>query len=157
MSPEDLATVERSWAELRDRRDDLVEQLTHRYETIYETIHETIDETSHGTIDETSMMSNVRASWLVDAVAELVGLLSAPSRLGERARTLATTWPDSANAPSFRMDGRAWMDAAGATSSSWTERTERAWLHAWLLLSDVLAAEALSPFSDSSVGPASEP
>jgi hypothetical protein len=40
------------------------------------------------------------------------------------------------------------MGAARACLPTWTDRTEVAWCQAWLLLSDVLAAEALSPFSD---------
>ena len=39
------------------------------------------------------------------------------------------------------------MDASRAACPTWTDRTERAWRQAWLLLSDVLAAESLSPFA----------
>lgn len=131
MSPEDLGAVERSWAELGGRRAALVGRLTDWF----------------ATVEESSIDPAVRAAWLVDAVAELVGLLTAPSRLADRARVLATTWPDDCSSPTFGAEGRAWMNAAAAVSRAWTDRVERAWLHAWLLLSEVLAAESLSPFA----------
>jgi hypothetical protein len=89
-----------------------------------------------------------RAGWLLSAVEDLVGLLPAPSRLAARARELGDTWPDPLNAPSFGVEGIAWMQAADDCLPTWTARTEAAWRQAWLLLSEVLAAETLSPFSD---------
>lgn len=131
MSPEDVAVVGRSWAELRLRRDDLVDQLTASFRAVVP-----------------ADAAHARARWLTDAVTELVGLLAAPSQLGLRARRLAEAWPDPCSAPSFRIDGQAWMCAAREVSPAWTVRAERAWRQAWLLLSDVLAEESLSPFAD---------
>jgi hypothetical protein len=82
------------------------------------------------------------------AVDELVGLLPVPSVLAARARDLGTSWPEPLTAPCYAVDGRAWMAAAAACSPSWTEATASAWRQAWLLLSDELAAETLSPFVD---------
>jgi hypothetical protein len=132
MSPDDLSAVQRSWSELRLRRDPLVAALTRRFDTA----------------PASSLAAGVRAAWLLDAVEDLVGLLSAPSRLAERARILGETWPDPLIAPSFATEGRAWMGAARECLPTWSERTEVAWRQAWLLLSDVLAAESLSPFAD---------
>jgi hypothetical protein len=130
MSPEDLSTVDHSWAELRDRQGELVAGLESTFRSIGET------EAAAG-----------RARWLVYAVAELVDLLAAPSRLGERARLLADSWPLPGTAPTFAIEGQAWMRAAQEVSPSWTDGTEQAWRTAWLLLSDVLANETLSPFA----------
>jgi hypothetical protein len=132
MSPDDLSAVQRSWSELRLRRDPLVAALTRRFEAA----------------PTSSLAASVRAAWLLDAVEELVGLLSAPSRLAERARVLGETWPDPLIAPSFTIEGRAWMGAACECLPTWSDRIESAWRQAWLLLSDVLAAESLSPFAD---------
>ena len=132
MSPDDLSAVQRSWSELRLRRDPLAAALSRRFEEA----------------PISSLAANVRAAWLLDAVQELVGLLSAPSRLAERARILGETWPDPLIAPSYAIEGRAWMGAAYECLPTWSERTEGAWRQAWLLLSDVLAAESLSPFAD---------
>ena len=60
---------------------------------------------------------------------------------------LAETWPDGGPSPSFRVDGQAWIAAATACDPRWTAGTEQAWRQAWLLLSEVLAEDALSPFS----------
>jgi hypothetical protein len=130
VSPDDLAAVDRSWAQLRRRRAELVEHL----------------ETSFSAAGSPEVAAP-RARWLVEAVAELVGLLTAPSRLGGRARRLAETWPVAGTAPCFGVEGQAWMRAARDVGPGWTHRTEDAWRHAWLLLSDVLAEEALSPFA----------
>jgi hypothetical protein len=130
MTPDQLAAVERSWHALSPLRDGLVDRLA-----------ESLGEVDQGDGAET------RARCVVDAVAELVGLLAAPSALGERARGLATTWPVVGAAPQFPVEGRAWMHAAWEVCPSWTARTERAWLQAWLLLSDVFAEESLSPFA----------
>ncbi len=132
MSPDDLTTVQRSWSELRRGRDPLLAALTRCFEAA----------------PISSLPADVRAAWLLDAVEELVGLLSAPSRLAERARVLGETWPDPLIAPSFAIEGRAWMGAACECLPTWSDRTEVAWRQAWLLLSDVLAAESLSPFAD---------
>jgi hypothetical protein len=130
VSPDDLATVERSWDELRTRQPELVERL----------------EASFALVDPGDVAAP-RAQWLVDAVADLVGLLSAPSALGSRARALAVTWPVPGTAPTFGVEGQAWMRAAGAVCPSWSDGTEQAWRRAWLLLADELADESLSPFA----------
>lgn len=130
MSPDDISTVDRSWADLRFRQIELVEHLEATFRTIGP--------------DEAA---EPRAQWLVHAVAELIGLLSAPSALGNQARSLAGSWPLTDCAPSFAIDGEAWMGASRELCPLWTDRTEQAWRHAWLLLSDVLAEEALSPFT----------
>jgi hypothetical protein len=132
MSPDDLSAVQRSWSELRLRRDPLLAALTRRFEAAL----------------ISSLAADVRATFLLDAVEQLVGLLSAPSCLAERARVIGETWPDPLIAPSFAIEGRAWMSAASECLPTWSERTEVAWRQAWLLLSDVLAAESLSPFAD---------
>jgi hypothetical protein len=131
MTPDDVATVQRSWGQLRGERVRLVEVLTHRLEDAA----------------VAADVAGARASWIVDAADELVGLLSSPSRLGGRVRTLADTWPDPLVAPSLAVDGAAWLLAAAECSPEWWPSTERAWRHAWLLLADVLASEALSPFT----------
>jgi hypothetical protein len=130
VSPDDLAAVDRSWAELDDRRGQLAARL----------------EASFARTDPTALAAR-RALWLVDAVAELVGLLTAPSRLGERARRLTRAWPLPGQAPTFAIEGRAWMRAAREVCPTWSPQTEQAWHRAWVLLSDVLAEEALSPFA----------
>jgi hypothetical protein len=130
VSPDDLDAVGRSWADLRGRQAELVEQLEAAFRSV-------------GPVE----LAAPRARWLVDAVAELVGLLPTPSRLGQRARELAGTWPLEGTAPTFAVDGHAWMQAGRHASPSWTGQTEEAWRHAWLLLSDELAEQALSPFA----------
>ena len=82
------------------------------------------------------------------AADELVGVLSSPSRLGDRIAVLGATWPDPLVAPSLAVDGEAWLRAAADCSAAWWPSTARAWRHAWLLLSDVIAGESLSPFGD---------
>jgi hypothetical protein len=132
MTPDDVRVVERSWSELRPRRSALVVGLA-------------------GVLEAeapSEIRADVRAAWLVDAVDELVGLLPTPSRLAVRARDLGVTWPDPLTAPSYRVEGRGWIQAAAGCVPTWSARTEAAWRHAWLLLSDVLAAEMLSPFTD---------
>jgi hypothetical protein len=129
MSPDDLDAVDRSWADLRRRQEELVARL----ELTFRSAHP-------------ADLAEPRARWLVAAVAELVGLLPTPSRLGERARQLAATWPVEGTAPTFAVEGRAWMQAGRGVCPSWTDLTEQGWRHAWLLLSDELAEQALSPF-----------
>jgi hypothetical protein len=131
VSPDDVAFVSRSWDELALCRDDLVDRLTASFRAV-----------------SSPHAARQRACWLFDAVAELVDLLSAPSELGQRARELYATWPDPGSTPSFRVDGHAWIDAARDVGPTWTVDAEGAWRHAWLLLSDVLAEESLSPFAD---------
>jgi hypothetical protein len=133
MTPDDVLMVERSWAQLRLRRDDLADRLAVSFSAV-----------------RLPATAQRRAFWLVDSVAELVDLLTAPSQLGRRARQLFATWPDPGSSPSFSIDGRAWIAAARDVCPSWTDSAEHAWRHAWLLLSDVLAEEALSPFAGSS-------
>jgi hypothetical protein len=132
LTPDDVSTVQRSWAELRRERAAILAGLTRRFEAVA----------------ASPTAAAGRAVWLVSAVEDLVGLLSAPSRLAACARDLGETWPDPLKAPSFAVEGVAWMRAADDCLATWTERTEAAWRQAWLLLSEVLAAETLSPFSD---------
>ena len=133
MTPEDLATVARSWSALRRGRAALLAALTAHYDA------DVVDGWSD---------ADRRAEWLLDAIDQLVPVLAAPSRLADAALAVGSTWPDPLSAPSFRVDGRAWMAAAGQCLPTWSDRTARAWRHAWLLLSDVLAAETLSPFGN---------
>ena len=133
VTPDHVAAVERSWADLGHRRFELVTQLQACFE--------------HGGHVE---LAEIRARWLVDAVTELVGQLSEPSCLAEHARQRASTWPVAGSAPSFAVDGQAWMTAGRATCPTWTAATETAWRHAWLLLSEELAEESLSPFAGQS-------
>ena len=72
-------------------------------------------------------------------------MLRAASAIGPAG--LAAGWPIAGTAPSFAVEGRAWMGAAHDVSPEWTDGTERAWRHAWLLLSAVLDEESLSPFA----------
>jgi hypothetical protein len=130
VSPDDLAAVDRSWAGLQEQREPLVAELEASFAAV-----------------EPSGLARPCARWLVDAVDELVGLLTAPSRLGERARQLAETWPVTGRAPTFAVEGRAWMDAASEVCPSWSSQIELAWQRAWLLLSEELAEESLSPFA----------
>jgi hypothetical protein len=132
MTPDDVSNVQRSWAELRRVRASLILELTHRYDDAA----------------ATSLLPDLRAAWLCVAVEELVALLPSPSVLAARARDLVDSWPEPLTAPCFAVDGVAWMAAAAACSRRWTAATESAWRHAWLLLSDELAAETLSPFAD---------
>ena len=94
-----------------------------------------------------------RARWLVDAVDELVGLLRSPSKLEDRARRRSESWPVPETWPSFVIEGRALMRAARVLLPSWTEETETAWRHAWLLVSAVVEDEALSPFAIPALSP----
>jgi hypothetical protein len=129
--PEDIATVERSVAQLCLQGPALHDHL----EASFRAAGATGDATR-------------RARWLVNAVAELAALLAVPSRLEVRARDIAETVPDGVPAPTFRVEGRAWMQAARDLCPEWSERTEAAWHHAWLLLSNVLDNESLSPFAE---------
>ena len=132
MTPEDLSAVQRSWIEFLRVREPLLDALTRRFDPVAPTpIH-----------------AAARAEWLLSAVEDLVGLLSAPSRLAARARDLGATWPDPLTAPSFGIEGRAWMHAADECLAIWSPELEASWRQAWMLLSDVLAAETLSPFAD---------
>lgn len=130
MSPEELAQVCESWTELQHRRGQIVASLGEMYCSVL-----------------AEQVAADRARWLVDAVAELVTLLSSPSQLGDRARELAQRLPGADTAPTFVLDGSAWTIAARDACSIWTDSCEHAWHQAWLLLSDVLANESLSPFA----------
>jgi hypothetical protein len=132
MTPEDVAAVQRSWAELRAQRATLDRALTRQFKRTA----------------TSPVPASTRADWLLRAVAELVDLLPTPSRLADRARELGQTWPDPLIAPSFATEGRVWLAAAAECQPSWSPSVETAWRQAWLLLSDVLAAEALSPFEN---------
>jgi hypothetical protein len=131
MTPDDLAAVHRSWAELRRTRLALQRALTRQYEQA----------------PASPLPADERAEWLIYAVSVLVDLLPVPSRLADRARALGEAWPDPLVAPSFAIEGRAWLAAAAECQPCWSPAVETAWRQAWLLLSDVLAAESLSPFS----------
>ena len=122
MNADDVSTVQRTWAELRRRRAPLLEELTCRL----------------AVLGPSNVGARLRAAWLYSAVDELVALLATPSRLAERACDLGTTWPDPSSAPCY----------AAASLPSWSDASDAAWRQAWLLLSDVLAAETLSPFAD---------
>jgi hypothetical protein len=132
MNPDDLSTVQRSWAELRGQRPSMLDALRDRFEI-----------TAPPSIDP-----ELRARWLFGAVEELVDLLPVPSVLAARARDVGATWPDPLTAPSFAIEGQAWMAAAADCLPAWSASTDCAWRQAWLLLSDVVAAETLSPFTD---------
>jgi hypothetical protein len=134
VSPEELATVERSWSDLRGRKTELVEHLA-----------DSLDVVDGGGAEG---LTGARSRWLAGAVGELVGVLSSPSRLGARARELAQSWPVAGTMPCFAVEGRAWMGVVRDLGVTWNERIETAWHHAWLLLSEVLADEALSPFAE---------
>ena len=132
MCPEDLAAVVESWTELQFRREALIDRLAASYRVVL-----------------SPQTAAQRACWLVDAVAELVCLLTAPSQLAARARDVAATFPQPSAAPTFVLDGHAWMIAARQVSGYWSDCLEGSWRHAWLLLSEVLANESLSPFAGS--------
>ena len=138
MSPIDLTLVEPRGRALGTHRDELVSSLTDLLAT-----------------DCPSGQAARRASWLADAVAQLVVLLPEPSRLGRQARTLVGSWPCPASAPSFHVDGPR-LDGCGRrdVDGTWTRRTAQAWRQAWLLLSEELAESSLSPFAY--VAPAAE-
>jgi hypothetical protein len=131
VSPDDLATVRCSWAALAPAGPQLIEVLGDVLANDVDVVEE----------------AQPRARRLVEAVAELVDLLATPSRLGQRARQLAESWPDGSPSPSFRVDGQAWIAAATFCDPCWTASTEQAWRQAWLLLAEELAEDSLSPFS----------
>jgi hypothetical protein len=94
--------------------------------------------------------AELRAARLVECVGELVELLDVPSQLDLPAQKFAGDWPGpSPCAPEY---GRAWIIAASAVAPDWTAADERAWHHAWLVLGDVLAGCARSPFADAGAG-----
>jgi hypothetical protein len=129
MTPDDLAAVDRSWADLQDHVGPLVSRLAVAFGEF-----------------STPEDALARAHRLLESTNELVGLLDTPSRLAARARALADMWPDGAPTPCFGIDGRAWMRAASEVNPTWSADDEVAWRRAWLLLSDVLAEDSLSPF-----------
>jgi hypothetical protein len=131
MTPEELRLVQDSWRQVLLEREAVQAVLTRRFRQVVATSKDAAE----------------RACWLFRAVEELVELLPAPSRLEQHARHLGDTWPDPVVAPSFAIDGQAWMFAAASCVPGWTPGVERAWRQAWLLLSEVLAAETLSPFA----------
>lgn len=132
MTPDDLALVDRSWRQLRLQREQLVAELSRHFSSL----------------SLTALPAESRAEFLVGAVDELVGLLHAPSHLATCARAVGERWPDPLKAPSYAIEGRGFMAAASTCSPAWSDAIESAWRQAWLLLSDVLAAETLSPFGD---------
>lgn len=130
MSPDDVAAVQRSWAELRPQGPRLLAQLTWTF----------VPHVPTGT-------APARAGWLLDAVHALVDLLETPSRLGPAARDVVATWPAPGQVPSAHVEGEVWLAAARVLCPTWTAATDSAWRSAWLMLSDVLAQESLSPFA----------
>jgi hypothetical protein len=128
MSPDDVALVDRSWRDLHEHRFALRERLTELL------------------AQHRAPAAGERASWLLDAVDELVDLLPAPSRLAPRARQFVAACPCPGEPPTFDVDGRAWMTAARDVCPTCTTPAERAWGQAWMLLSSVLAETAPSPF-----------
>ena len=121
-----------SWAELRLHSEALADRLAASYRVVLP-----------------PQTAEQRAQWLVVAVTELVGLLTAPSQLAARARDVAAAVPQPSSAPTFVLDGTAWMIAAREVSAYRSDCMECAWRHAWLLLSEALANESLSPFAGS--------
>ncbi|MGZ4724908.1 MAG: hypothetical protein ACXV8L_11940, partial [Ilumatobacteraceae bacterium] len=93
-----------SWAELQLRREALADRLAASYDAVLP-----------------RDIAEQRARWLVAAVAELVGLLTAPSQLAARARDVAATVPQPTSAPTFVLDGNAWMNAAHEVSAGWSD------------------------------------
>jgi len=132
VSPDDLQTVQRSWTAFLRHREALLSSLAAHLRDL----------------TPAPIAAAHRACWLFRAVEELVELLPEPSRLELHARHLGETWPDKLVAPSYAVDGRAWMRAADECLDVWSPGIEAAWRQAWLLLSEVLAAETLSPFAD---------
>jgi hypothetical protein len=141
VTPEDVRAVHGSWQELQRCRAALLDALTRCFEAA----------------DVAPPAAPVRAGWLLAAVEDLVGLLPAPSSLAARARELGPTWPEPRTAPCFPVEGVAWLVAARECLPSWTPADAAAWRQAWLLLAEVLAVEALSPFADPSASPAPAP
>lgn len=132
MTPEDLMIVQDSWGEFFEHCSPISAALASQFQAVA----------------GSPSAAEQRADWLFSAVEQLVGLLSAPSSLAEAARAVGETWPDPQTTPTFAIEGRAWMTAAGTCLTTWSARTEAAWRQAWFLLSEVLAAETLSPFAD---------
>src|SRR4051794_16482195 len=98
MTPEELGLVQGSWRHVLRERDAVQAELTRRFRGAF----------------PTSKAAAERACWLFRAVEELVELLPSPSRLEQHARHVGDTWPDPLVAPSYAIDGRAWMAAAAA-------------------------------------------
>jgi hypothetical protein len=132
VSPEDLQRVQGSWTAFVRHRDAVLSSLAAHLRDL----------------TPTPIIAVQRAGWLFRAVEELVELLPEPSRLELHARQIGGTWPDKLVAPSYAVDGRAWMRAADECLAAWSPEMEASWRQAWLLLSEVLAAETLSPFTD---------
>jgi hypothetical protein len=128
VTPDDLAEVQRTWSELQVGGSDLHAALTARLSAVG------------------AAMPAERAAWLLGAIANLVDLLSSPSRLAERAREVVASWPDPGGRPSYAVDGVAWAGAAASCVPDWSAQTALAWRHGWLLVCEIMAAETLSPF-----------
>lgn len=130
MRPEDITAVQGSWTELRRSTAAMRTGMAGRFEAL----------------TGSAAAATVRAQWMIDATESLVGLLAVPSALTERAQALGGSWPDPLTAPSFAVDGRAWIETARDVHPGWTPQVEAAWREGWRLLSEVLAAESLAPF-----------
>jgi hypothetical protein len=129
MTPDDLALVQRSWAELAAHRDLFAVRFT-----------------AELSARRGPSAGPVHAGHLLAAADELVELLVTPSRLAHRAAELAASWGPAAATPSV-ADGEAWVRAGRASDPSWSPAVATAWRRAWLLLSDVLAEVTLTPFA----------
>lgn len=102
-----------SWAELRLHTEALADRLAASYRVALP-----------------PQTAEQRARWLVVAVAELVGLLTAPSELAVRAPDVASTLPQPSSTPTFVLDGNAWMIAAREVSAGWSDCLEHSWRRA---------------------------
>ena len=136
VKPEDITAVERSWSQLHCCQEAMLTGLAGRFEPL----------------SVSAAAATIRARWLIDATEALVGLLATPSSLTKRAEALGETWPDPLTAPSFAVEGQAFLATARECAPMWSARVEDAWRQGWLLLSEVLAAEALAPFQSVDVG-----
>ena len=132
MNPADIASVRRSWAELEPRRIPLARELA-------------------ASLGGPVTSASPRAARLVDAVGELVDLLAVPSLLEQHAHRLVTEWQGAP--PCAGVEGEAWVAAARLIAPSWSDGDELAWHHAWLVLCDVLAGCARSPFAGAAYVP----
>ena len=133
MTPDDVIAVQRSWADLSDLGDVVraafATQLARR-------------------AGMAPVGALARAAWLLGAVDELVGLLPSTSRLQGRARDLSGARPPHSPPPSLAMDADAWLAAVAPLAPAWSDALAGSWRGAWLLLTELLAGEILSPFAD---------
>jgi hypothetical protein len=129
MTPDDLVMVRQTWAVLRRRRAEFLEQL-------------------EAALDASTCSTSAgdHARLLVDGAEALLDSLETPSQLRARVRALAVAGPPEAALPCCGTDGSAWRRAASVVCAPWSTDEDTAWKHAWLLLADVLAEDSLAPF-----------